>query len=55
MSLYKPKNVVSGFDDNGNKVLIASIEKLEKIGGDKVMLMDIDMLYLIWGKQFLIK
>jgi len=41
-SLYSPKNVVSGVDDNGKKVLIAPIEKLEKIKGGKVTTVDIN-------------
>ena len=46
-SLYAPKSVVSGFDDNGNKVLMAPIEKLEGISqGKATKLKDKDGNYL---------
>ena len=35
-SLYSSKRVNSGKDDNGNKVLLGSIEKLEKISKEKI-------------------
>ena len=40
-SLYAPKSVVAGFDDNGNKVLMAPMEKLEGISKGKATTVDI--------------
>lgn len=40
-SLYAPKEVVAGFDDSGNKVLMAPMEKLEKISKGKASAVDI--------------
>ncbi len=40
-SLYAPKEVVAGFDDSGNKILMAPIEKLEKISKGKASTVDI--------------
>lgn len=39
-SLYSPKNVVAGTDNEGKKVLLAPMEKLQKIGKDKVTTVD---------------
>lgn len=40
-SLYASKEVVAGFDDSGNKILIAPMEKLEKISKGKASAVDI--------------
>lgn len=40
-SLYAPKGVVAGTDNNGNKVLMAPIEKLKKISKKQVKPVDI--------------
>lgn len=40
-SLYAPKDVLSGTDDNGNKVLMAPMERIEKISKRKVATVDI--------------
>lgn len=40
-SLYAPKSVVAGFDDNGNKVLMAPMEKLDEISKGKATTVDI--------------
>ena len=39
--MYAPKSVVAGFDDNGNKVLMAPMEKLEGISKGKATTVDI--------------
>ena len=40
-SLYAPKGVVAGIDNNGNKVLMAPMEKIEKISKGKATPVDI--------------
>lgn len=40
-SLYDPKGVVAGVDDNGKKILMAPMEKLQKISKGKAALVDI--------------
>ena len=40
-SLYAPKDVVAGTDDNGNKILMAPMERLEKISKGKASTVDI--------------
>lgn len=40
-SLYAPKDVLSGTDDNGNKVLMVPMERIEKISKRKVATVDI--------------
>ena len=40
-SLYAPKGVVAGIDNNGNKVLMAPMEKIEKISKGKATSVDI--------------
>lgn len=40
-SLYAPKDVVAGTDDNGNKMLMAPMERIEKISKRKVATVDI--------------
>lgn len=40
-SLYAPKNVVAGTDDNGNKILMAPMERMEKISKGKASTVDI--------------
>lgn len=45
-SLYVPKSVVAGFDDNGNKVLMAPMEKLDGISKGKATMVDISKVTL---------
>ena len=40
-SLYAPKDVVAGIDENGNKVLMAPMERIEKISKGKAETVDI--------------
>ena len=40
-SFYAPKKVVAGVDEEGNKILMATMEKLEKIDKDKSFTVDI--------------
>lgn len=40
-SFYAPKKVVTGVDEEGNKILMAPMEKLEKINKDKSFTVDI--------------
>lgn len=40
-SLYAPKDVVAGTDDNGNKILMAPMERIEKISKGKASTVDI--------------
>lgn len=40
-SLYDPKGVVAGVDDNGEKILMAPMEKLQKISKGKASAVDI--------------
>lgn len=40
-SLYDPKGVVAGFDDNGKKILMAPMDKIEKISKAKASAVDI--------------
>lgn len=40
-SLYAPKDVITGTDNDGNKVLMAPFEKLERISKGKATLVDI--------------
>ena len=40
-SLYAPKSVVTGFDENGKKVIMAPIEKVRKISKEEVSTVDI--------------
>lgn len=40
-ALYAPKSVVAGFDDDGNKVLMAPMEKLDGISKGKATVVDI--------------
>ena len=40
-SLYAPKDVVAGKDENGNKVLMAPMERIEKISKGKAEIVDI--------------
>lgn len=40
-SLFAPKDVVTGTDDNGNKILIAPMEKIEKISKGQASAVDI--------------
>lgn len=39
-SFYAPKDVVAGFDDNGNKILMAPMKKLEKKSNGKATAVD---------------
>ena len=41
-SLYAPKGVVTGVDNNGNKVLLAPMEKLDGISKGKATIVDND-------------
>lgn len=40
-SLYAPKDVVAGTDDNGNKILMAPMERIEKISKGRASTVDI--------------
>lgn len=40
-SLYAPKGVVAGFDDNGKKIIMAPMRKIEKISKGKASTVDI--------------
>lgn len=40
-SLYAPKGVIAGIDDNGNKILMAPMDKIKKIGKGKESTVDI--------------
>lgn len=39
--MYAPKDVVAGTDDNGNKILMAPMERIEKISKGKASTVDI--------------
>ena len=41
-SLYAPKDVITGTDNDGNKVLMAPFEKLERISKGKATLVDMN-------------
>lgn len=40
-SLYAPKDVIAGIDDKGNKILMAPMERIEKISKGKANVVDI--------------
>lgn len=40
-SLYAPKDVVAGVDDNGHKILMAPMERINKISKGKATAVDI--------------